>query len=282
MGVVWIGLQLRDTTTPVTVADAVDDFESTSLEPIQDAPSRAPEIDESSSTDQAQSKSATQPVAPIESTPSEPPTTTAPEPIEAGRPLEEGVYVYSTTGGEEIDALGGTRHDYPVETTLTVQAGGCGLIVRWQPLRERFEEMELCLGDQGPEISGYTSFHQFFGNDERRDFSCEPAIAFAATADAESTSTCAADGLTESVTKRGLGTRTFTAGTDRVEAIGVALSATISGESWGTTEAEMWVTPGGLIVSWSETVETDAQSFVGDVHYSEQFSLELTAADPVR
>ena len=44
------------------------------------------------------------------------PTTVAP-PASCPQP---GVYTYTTTGSDGVDALGGARHQYPATTTLTV------------------------------------------------------------------------------------------------------------------------------------------------------------------
>ena len=61
-----------------------------------------------------------------------------------GGPGDYGLYVYATTGYETTDALAGARHDYPAETYLTIQPGGCGTLVRWQPLEQRYEEWDYC------------------------------------------------------------------------------------------------------------------------------------------
>jgi len=57
--------------------------------------------------------------------------------------IEDGVYVYDTKGFEQTNALGGARHDYPAESTITVQHGGCGWTTRWQPLQERWEQWQF-------------------------------------------------------------------------------------------------------------------------------------------
>ncbi len=38
---------------------------------------------------------------------------------------------------EEVDALVGSRHAYPSESTITVRPGGCGVLMRWDVLEER-------------------------------------------------------------------------------------------------------------------------------------------------
>ena len=59
------------------------------------------------------------------------------------------MYVYDTAGFETTDALTGGRHDYPAQTTITVQDAGCGSVQRWQPLDQRWDETETCRVDAG-------------------------------------------------------------------------------------------------------------------------------------
>jgi hypothetical protein len=53
---------------------------------------------------------------------------------------EPGVYVYASRGFDSVDALTGARHDYPAQTTVTVTTEGCGVRVRWNTVRERWDE----------------------------------------------------------------------------------------------------------------------------------------------
>jgi hypothetical protein len=86
-----------------------------------------------------------------------------------------GVYRYATEGGEEVDALGGTRHDYPLETTITVTPTDCGVRFRWDALEERYEVWELCGTGGALSIVEYTSFHRFFGQPDRQHYACAVA-----------------------------------------------------------------------------------------------------------
>jgi hypothetical protein len=36
-----------------------------------------------------------------------------------------GVYTYLTSGGEQVDVLGGTQHRYPERTTITISSADC-------------------------------------------------------------------------------------------------------------------------------------------------------------
>jgi len=88
-----------------------------------------------------------------------------------------GVYRYRTSGSESIDALGGTSHTYPAETTLTVTANGCGVRLRWDVLVERREEWRLCLGDDGIELPPLAaSYHEFYGTGRLETQTCDGAV----------------------------------------------------------------------------------------------------------
>lgn len=240
---VVVALRFRDTETPVSVAEAVERFES-DADPTP-APTQQPEQ------------------GGVDMLPS------------------PGVYVYSTVGGEEVDALGGTRHDYPSETALTVRAGGCGVVLTWQPLEERFEEWEVCLANGSLTIQSYTTFHRFFGTDDRQDFVCDPAIVLVPPPGQQDLgpATCQTDrNLVETVLADALAPKLIAVGTDEVEAVGVAFEIAVDGSAVGTTTAEMWIsTETGALVGWSEVVESVSSSPIGEVTYSERFEMQLTS-----
>jgi hypothetical protein len=100
----------RDTSTEVAVDAVVDEF-------------RAATTDGPATTAPATTAPATS--APVETTHPAAPSRRLPSP---------GVYVYATTGSESVDALAGTDHDYPAETTITVLRAGCGVVLRWVAL----------------------------------------------------------------------------------------------------------------------------------------------------
>lgn len=89
-----------------------------------------------------------------------------------------GVYVYATRGYEETSALGGARHQYPAQSTVTVQRSACGWTERWQPLQERWDQWTLCEAPAGEYGSHFTTFHQFFQRSQQQDFDCPPSTLF--------------------------------------------------------------------------------------------------------
>lgn len=100
------------------------------------------------------------------------PATPASNPSECPTP---GVYVYATSGYDETNALSGAHNTYPAQTTVTIQASGCGWTWRWQPLNERHDQWLMCHGLTGVRGVHFTTFHQFFHQTQQQDFDCSPS-----------------------------------------------------------------------------------------------------------
>src|SRR5207302_4116999 len=95
------------------------------------------------------------------------PALAAPTPLAA-----PGVYIYDTVGGEDVSVMGGSHHDYPRQTTVTVTATGCGRTLHWDVLQGRWDEIATC--STGPEIdvARFSTHHQFFGINDERVYDC--------------------------------------------------------------------------------------------------------------
>lgn len=173
-------------------------------------------------------------------------------PIEAA--AGPGSFVYETAGFEEVDILGGARHDYPPRTTIVVRRAGCGIVLRWQPLEERLQEWELC---EGLELRRITEVHAFFGNEDRRTYRCEPGSRL------DGGYRCTTGETTEVA-------RLVSAGDGRV-----LLETTISGATTGSGKRELWLREDGVPLRMRVTNENATPSLVGDVHYHEDYELRL-------
>lgn len=207
-------------------------------------------------------------------------------PASLDRLPEAGVYVYATEGAEEVDALAGTRHEYPAETAVTVSAGGCGVELHWGILEERFESWELCLDGEDLRQPGYVSFHRFFGQPDTKSFVCERlsmALPDGAGPGDSWTTDCAAGSLREVTTFE-------VEEVDDLDVAGVSVSTVrirtrteVSGSSTGSSEGEIWlVRDSGLPVRWTETTATTSLSAIGPVRYDESFVIELESIEPRR
>lgn len=172
------------------------------------------------------------------------------------QPVGRGVFAYDTSGFEEVDVLGGARHDYPQRTTIAVRRAGCGLVLRWQPFEERLQEWELC---DGRRLRRITERHQFFGNDDRRTYRCDAASRF------DGAYRCSAGDTTE------------VARVVSSEDGHVLLETRISGGTTGSGIRELWLRPDGTPLRLRVENENTTPSLVGPVHYRERYELRLAA-----
>ena len=199
---------------------------------------------------------------------------------------EVGVYVYATEGGEEVDALGGTRHDYPPETTITVATTECGVQLRWDALEERYEQWELCAAGGTLSLPGYVSFHRFFGQPDLQRYVCDAgseALPAEVVAGATWQVTCTSASLVETTTYEVLAVADLDAGGEVVEAVHLRTVVELSGGVEGASEGELWLArEGGLPLRWRETTTTVSPSAIGPVRYEESFAIEIVSLAPQR
>ncbi len=207
--------------------------------------------------------------------------TTTPVAVTAPGP---GVYVYTTTGHEEIDALGGARHDYPAETVIQIGAEGCGLALTWQPLEERFDRYELC-NEAGELVQAQvSSFHRWFGRDDLQEYACA-GEAWLVPPDPGITRwsyECATDDRTEAFESEVVGSETLTVAGTALETLHVRTVSTLTGATEGESLVETWwSTEGAIPVRVVAERSSRTGSLIGDVSYTESYELDLTSVDPV-
>ena len=253
---VWM-LSFRDTATPVSASGVV-------AEVTADTAGSPPASDEPPSSSSGTGLA-----------------TEAPEPpagfVVGKTPGDYGLYAYSTTGFEEIDALGGARHLYPEVTFLTLQPGGCGTISRWSPLEERWDQHELCSGNQGFDVAVYDSYHEWSGRADLQEFDCGPRDTPGIPTIAGSwTYDCVNDDRTEVFEVEGVGPGTLTVGGEQVPVFQVRVVSTLSGGSEGGGEIDTWYLDGTSLVvrRVSKRLSTNA-SAIGTVTYSESYEIML-------
>ena len=197
---------------------------------------------------------------------------------------EPGVYVYTTAGFEEIDALIGSRHDYPAETTITVSRGGCGLLLRWDALDVRSTTWDLCPAAGAWTIEGYDEVHRFLGQTERTSYRCEAGSLWRPAAHAPGTPLgrrCTTGETTEIASGEVVGREGRTAGSETVETVHVSLELRLEGRTRGTGSLEAWLEPAtGLVVRLALENDNRSASAVGDVRYRELVTLDLVSTQP--
>ena len=201
---------------------------------------------------------------------------------EPGLP-EPGVYVYTATGGESVDALIGSEHAYPAQLTITVLHEGCGYVLRWEFLRRRSTEREYCPAPGGLELRRQTEIHTFFGREETTDYRCEPGSLARPAAGTSFGWNCSTGTKTEVAEGEVVGVETLTVAGVAVETIHLRVETRLTGATRGTGGVEVWLEHAtGLPVrelTWNDNV-TDAA--IGDVRYQERYELELTSLEPRR
>jgi hypothetical protein len=281
-------LALRGRETPVTVQDALARYRErtgTTTVPAttEPAPQTVPSAGAVEGTGPSGGPGSPDPgPAPPPAAPGGPsgPGPSAP----TSEPAPDGVYVYATSGYEELD-VGGARHDYPAESTVTVTAWSCGRRFRWQPLRERWDERDTCPGEGGESLVAFRSHHEFFGRADEREFRCEPGSLAMPASPAPGTtwtSRCRADGVLATTVGRVLGSEPFAIDGSVVEAVHFVLESRLEGGDRGTARYETWATANGVVLRQIAVVDSEARGPVGTVRYRERYELRLRSLTPRR
>lgn len=202
------------------------------------------------------------------------------------RPIPvEGVYIYATTGGDEVDVLGGRRHAYPAETTITVRHAGCGIVERWDALEERWDERESCRTANGEELKRMTSFHEFFGHADQRTLHCTGyTYPKGFQPDASWTSRCASENTTAVTTLDAIGWEDVDVDGVAVRAMHVHAETTVTGEQEGTSVRDVWgATETGIVVRERTTLTSHSnQPVFGRTRYHESYEIRLKSLRPRR
>ena len=191
-------------------------------------------------------------------------------------PGEPGIYTYATEGYESIDALSGARHDYPATTYAVIEDGPCGPVVRWSAIEERWFEWSHC----GPDlaITSTRSYHRWFGVPDEEIEECPVPLPIATSAGGVS---CHANGTVETYDVERMGRESLVIGGVEVEAVHLRRTSSLSGESTGSTVADVWRLPGTpLIIRLELSTMTSTSSAAGDVAYEERVDLLLESLLP--
>lgn len=281
-GTASVFVYLRAAPTPLSVDDAIERFRSSRSSGGPATPEPSPPGPEAGERSRASRGT-------VGRAASTPPPASAPPPPEGADPLPaEGVYVYDTDGWEDVDVVGGQRHDYPERTTVTIRHDGCGLVERWDALEERWDERETCpRRGGGTWLRGFRSYHEFFRHGDMREFVCEEgSVASPASKRPGATfSGRCTSGTTEaSYTGEVVGRDVLTVGGERVETLHVHVETEISGEQTGSSVRDVWGDPRtGLVVrERSKIVSHSQQPVFGQTRYREEYENKLTSLEPQR
>jgi hypothetical protein len=178
----------------------------------------------------------------------------------------DGVYLYTTSGSESVDALGGAHHLYPPTTTVTAVAKSCGVELRWASLEDRSTTWLLC----GARLDLVRSdeVHRFFGQRDETVYACTGSVLRSKTARPFS---CRSGSGVE----RG---RVVVVGPGHVRTVGL-----VSAGDRGTETVDWWFEPTSVIPARiAMTSRTSRKTFLGRVHYREDVDLRLSSREPLR
>lgn len=263
---------LKGGSTTVSVDEAVGRFRKPSEKEAKAHTGRAETT--ANESDEPQRTETTAPAAA--------PTTETP--AQSSRPLPaQGVYVYNTTGHDEVDVFGGNRHDYPSETTITVKHAGCGVTERWDALEERWDERESCPTPEGDRLRRFTSHHEFFQHADSRTLRCD-GFTFPEGAAPGDTwqSTCNNDTTKSVTTLRAVGYETVDVDGQPVEALHVRADTKLSGEQNGESHRDVWGSrQHGIVLRERAMVDSrSVQPVLGEVRYQESYEIKLRSLEP--
>lgn len=244
-GGIWL-LGFRNTTTPVSPDDVISSLTSAT--------------------------STTTPASTATSL--EPDTTVVP-------PAGAEAYVYTTTGYEQVDALGGARHDYPAETYVSRRPGGCGTIFRWDALAERFAESEICDG----RLASERSFHRWFGQDDDELSECDGDNYWVPPDDTviSWSYTCTSPQSSSEYAVELQGIETLTIGGRSIDTYHLTVTSTTgNGRTTGTKTSDVWrALDGGLPVREAWIDDSTTESPIGPINYEERVDVRVASLEPL-
>jgi hypothetical protein len=194
---------------------------------------------------------------------------------------EPGVYVFRTSGQEQIDALVGSRHDYPATTTITATGGGCGVLLAWNALGGRSTTWEICRDGDGWRLAGYSETHRFFGQVEHTEYRCTDASDWLPAVGSPPSRDCTTGETDETSRVEVLGrSEPLDVDGERVEATHVRVDLSLTGRTSGEGTIDAWLLDTGLPARLVLVNDNRSSSAIGDVRYTERAELELTSHEP--
>ena len=283
-------IRLQDRATPYAADRALAEFRADGGDPAPTAsgtPDATPRASSRAGAAPTSRGASARPGAPAPRG-STPASTAAPR--AAGTPqrpepeVESGVYSYLTRGHEEVDALGGARHDYPAQSTITYRRTGCGSRDSWQPLEGRTSSSLVCRSSSGLELRQSMQRREFFGQSETQELACTGVVVVPddPTPGATSTGQCRSDDTMLRLTSRVVDTRPLTINGKPIRAVHLRVTGTLTGSTRGSTLREVWLTDGGLLLRALGTTDTDRDTSAGVVRYTEDYELRLESLQPQR
>jgi hypothetical protein len=172
-----------------------------------------------------------------------------------------------------------------VQTFVTIQPGGCGSLVRWQALDQRWEQWDYCSDGR---LAGWDVFHEWFGVANLEDWSCPQPVQTTGEPGDTWTTECSVAGSQEvkgvsgqSATYEVMGFETLTVGAEQVETLHIRISDVATGETTGSGTTDLWMVPGTQLFAKKIASSTSVTNTrIGKVEYREEVQLDLISLHP--
>ena len=272
-------LTQRNVTTEVPFAEVVERFEAAQPEVTQDTDVEAIERDEEArrpAVTSPENGDESEAVAIDEQLADEDPYTIP----------EEGVYIYRTSGGEEI-SLFGAKHSYPSRTFTTVRhLGGCRWEQRIDVIEEHTDIRKACSKSDELLQIAQARYVTFFGQREGDELVCEPWMSVHGVEDDKgerATGVCRGSEGEAHLTRTFVGIEPVVIEGEIEQAVRVRIDGEITGTHEGTSMDDVWFSRArGFPLRWDRTVDVVSSAFGPDVRYTEEASFVLQSLDPQR
>jgi hypothetical protein len=196
----------------------------------------------------------------------------------------DGVYVYDTSGMEQVDVLGGDSHQYPAETAMTVTTEGCGVRATWAPLDGRSESILVCRRDGGATLRETTTVHSFFRQTVETQYLCHDEVWWVPPDGVtEWAGQCTSSERTTQRTARLVSTDSLVIDGETRDAVHVRYTDTLAGTSTGTVTGDLWLDQRtALILRQRTRIDSVNDTVVGEVVFVEEIELRLRSLEPLR
>lgn len=196
---------------------------------------------------------------------------------------QPGVYRYRTSGGEKLDTMIDSSHDFDGISTITLTPTPCGMKEHWQVLEERWSTTEVCLGRKGAQLRKLDEYHEFFGQSNRTRYDCEEdPVAYTAqlkVGDRWSVHCRSKKGTVVNDVEV-VAREIYELEGQRVPALKFETETTLRGDPSGTARRVTWMRrQDGLLLRRESTSQAEVRQAGGGV-FKEDFTLELVSLTP--
>lgn len=196
---------------------------------------------------------------------------------------EPGVYQYRTSGGEKLDTMIDSSHDFDGISTITLTPTACGIKEHWQVLEERWSTTELCLGPHGAQLKKLAEYHEFFGQKNLTRYTCrEDPVAYTAQLKVGDTWSvhCRSKKGTIVNEVKVVSREPYELRGRRIPALKFETDTTLSGDPSGTASRVAWMRLRDGLLLRRESASNAEVKAAGGGTFEEEFTLELVSTTP--